>query len=144
MFRAVWLQERNLVNSEPLQGRWSFRNVHFARSGPPDTSGTHTKSPRERRPPGPSLWTLLPHSPKRMEPVSLSELPTRWPDSAIWAFGAHAVDRLTERARAAAAAVVSGEWFCLPRWTCEARPLTLLFVIFGFLSITDWWILDGS
>lgn len=43
--------------------------------------------------------------PKRTELLSLTELRKRWRDSAIRAFGAGAVDRLAERARAAAAAV---------------------------------------
>ncbi|MBV7674334.1 relaxase domain-containing protein [Streptomyces halstedii] len=44
-------------------------------------------------------------SPKRTELLSLTELRTRWRDSAIGAFGACTVYRLAERARAAAAAV---------------------------------------
>ncbi|GGU67659.1 hypothetical protein GCM10010259_67210 [Streptomyces daghestanicus] len=44
-------------------------------------------------------------SPKRKELLSLTELRTRWRDSAIRAFGACTVYRLAERARAAAAAV---------------------------------------
>ncbi|MEU9983774.1 MobF family relaxase [Streptomyces sp. NPDC050856] len=43
--------------------------------------------------------------PKRTELLSLTELRTRWRDSAIRAFGACTVYRLAERARAAAAAV---------------------------------------
>ncbi|MFJ2736088.1 MobF family relaxase [Streptomyces sp. NPDC087317] len=43
--------------------------------------------------------------PKRTELLSLTELRKRWRDSAIRAYGADAVDRLAERARAAAAAV---------------------------------------
>ncbi|MFD4756406.1 MobF family relaxase [Streptomyces sp. NPDC058426] len=43
--------------------------------------------------------------PKRKEPRSLSELRERWRESAIGAFGADVVDRLAQRARAAAAAV---------------------------------------
>ncbi|MFD4543519.1 MobF family relaxase [Streptomyces bauhiniae] len=43
--------------------------------------------------------------PKRKEPRSLSELRERWRESAIAKFGADVVDRLAERARAAAAAV---------------------------------------
>ncbi|MFC5156381.1 MobF family relaxase [Streptomyces amakusaensis] len=43
--------------------------------------------------------------PKRTELRSLSELRERWRNSAIRAFGADVVDRLAERARAAAAAV---------------------------------------
>ncbi|MDT3728756.1 MobF family relaxase [Streptomyces sp. DSM 41972] len=43
--------------------------------------------------------------PKRTELLSLSELRKRWRDSAIRAYGADTVDRLAERARAAAAAV---------------------------------------
>ncbi|MEE1751129.1 MobF family relaxase [Streptomyces sp. SP18CS02] len=42
--------------------------------------------------------------PKRTEPLSLTELRRRWRTSAIAAFGACTVDRLAERARAAAAA----------------------------------------
>ncbi|MFE6946047.1 MobF family relaxase [Streptomyces chartreusis] len=44
-------------------------------------------------------------SPKRTELLSLTELRKRWRTSAIRAYGAHAVDRLAERARAVAAAV---------------------------------------
>ncbi|MFF5456199.1 MobF family relaxase [Streptomyces sp. NPDC012950] len=44
-------------------------------------------------------------SPKRAELLSLTELRSRWRDSAIRAFGACTVYRLAERARAAAAAV---------------------------------------
>lgn len=43
--------------------------------------------------------------PKRKELRSLTELRKRWRDSAIRAYGADVVDRLAERARAAAAAV---------------------------------------
>ncbi|WP_327379028.1 relaxase domain-containing protein (plasmid) [Streptomyces sp. NBC_01216] len=43
--------------------------------------------------------------PKRKEPRPLSELRQRWRESAIDAFGADVIDRLAERARAAAAAV---------------------------------------
>ncbi|MEU7429108.1 MobF family relaxase [Streptomyces sp. NPDC040750] len=43
--------------------------------------------------------------PKRMELRSLTQLRERWRDSAIRAYGADVVDRLAERARAAAAAV---------------------------------------
>jgi conjugative relaxase-like TrwC/TraI family protein len=43
--------------------------------------------------------------PKRKEPLSLTELRKRWRASAIRAYGADVVDRLAERARAAAAAV---------------------------------------
>ncbi|MFG2409779.1 hypothetical protein ACGFR8_36730 [Streptomyces brevispora] len=43
--------------------------------------------------------------PKRKELRSLSELRERWRESAITAFGADVIDRLSERARAAAAAV---------------------------------------
>ncbi|MFI2913915.1 MobF family relaxase [Streptomyces sp. PDY-4] len=43
--------------------------------------------------------------PKRTELLSLTELRKRWRTSAIRAYGADAVDRLAERARAAAAAV---------------------------------------
>lgn len=43
--------------------------------------------------------------PKRTELLSLTELRERWRTSAIRAYGADVVDRLTERARAAAAAV---------------------------------------
>ncbi|WP_405204800.1 relaxase domain-containing protein [[Kitasatospora] papulosa] len=43
--------------------------------------------------------------PKRKEPRPLSELRESWRESAIAAFGADVVDRLAERARAAAAAV---------------------------------------
>ncbi|MDX2855178.1 MobF family relaxase [Streptomyces scabiei] len=43
--------------------------------------------------------------PKRTELLSLTELRKRWRDSAIRAYGADVVDRLVERARAAAAAV---------------------------------------
>ncbi|MEU6602893.1 MobF family relaxase [Streptomyces flaveolus] len=43
--------------------------------------------------------------PKRTELLSLTELRTRWRTSAIRAYGAEVVDRLAERARAAAAAV---------------------------------------
>ncbi|KIE24795.1 conjugal transfer protein TraA [Streptomyces sp. MUSC 125] len=43
--------------------------------------------------------------PKRKELLSLTELRERWRDSAIRAYGADVVDRLAERARAAAAAV---------------------------------------
>ncbi|MGJ5899240.1 MobF family relaxase [Streptomyces niveiscabiei] len=43
--------------------------------------------------------------PKRTELRSLTELRSRWRDSAIRAYGADVVDRLVERARAAAAAV---------------------------------------
>ncbi|MFD4577648.1 MobF family relaxase [Streptomyces sp. NPDC058417] len=43
--------------------------------------------------------------PKRKEPRSLSDLRERWRESAIDAFGADVVDRLAERARAAATAV---------------------------------------
>ncbi|MFF3934205.1 MobF family relaxase [Streptomyces hirsutus] len=43
--------------------------------------------------------------PKRTELLSLTELRKRWRDSAIRAYGADVVDRLAERARAAAAAV---------------------------------------
>lgn len=44
-------------------------------------------------------------SPKRKELLSLTELRERWRDSAVRAYGADVVDRLAERARAAAAAV---------------------------------------
>jgi hypothetical protein len=43
--------------------------------------------------------------PKRTELLSLTELRKRWRDSAIRAYGADVIDRLAERARAAAAAV---------------------------------------
>lgn len=43
--------------------------------------------------------------PKRTELLSLTELRRRWRTSAVRAYGADAVDRLAERARAAAAAV---------------------------------------
>ncbi|MGW7260639.1 MobF family relaxase [Streptomyces sp. NPDC054834] len=43
--------------------------------------------------------------PKRKEMLSLTELRERWRDSAIRAYGVDVVDRLAERARAAAAAV---------------------------------------
>ncbi|MFF8919010.1 MobF family relaxase [Streptomyces sp. NPDC015032] len=45
--------------------------------------------------------------PKRTELLSLTELRKRWRDSAIRAYGADVVDRLAQRARAAAAAVWS-------------------------------------
>ncbi|MDX3130902.1 MobF family relaxase [Streptomyces europaeiscabiei] len=44
-------------------------------------------------------------SPKRKEMLSLTELRERWRDSAIRAYGVDVIDRLGERARAAAAAV---------------------------------------
>ncbi|MFD3665773.1 MobF family relaxase [Streptomyces sp. NPDC058659] len=44
-------------------------------------------------------------APKRKEPQPLSELRERWRESAIAAFGPDVIDRLAERARAAAAAV---------------------------------------